>query len=327
MSIALDLQQRSLSLDPEDPISWHRAWQARSRLFGEAALLALFRDHSAWRRSDSSLQRRATEVLASELGPDFELLSLEEYSCRGLSTTVPSFRHRPSGVQLMAVPGGSYKIGSNLLQDRDAFLDEQPQRPITISPFLIGRYPLKQSEWDQIGGRDRRRWFGPDLPIDSVSWNDIQKWLSRAGSSLRLPSESEWEYACRAGSEDRFYWGPRFDSSFCWYEGNSEGRSWPVQLHDSKSNAFGLVDTLGHVFEWCADDWSDSYSDLPADGSPRQRPARENLKVLRGGSWEDASHWMRCAIRLEDDPSHSFAFAGLRVAASWPQSAFKNLQL
>lgn len=320
--------QRTMGLDPQDPYSWSRMWRVLSRAHGLPVLLELFYDREVWNRADEALQSMATAVLSSLVKDSFDFIKIENFWCNDIEHNIPVYRHRKTEMLMMAIPGGLFYIGSDLMKDGYAFLDEIPRKIISIKPFFIGKYPVLQKEWDVVGGRDRRRWPDPDRPINSVSWNDIKKWFDKEGSILRLPSESEWEYACRAGSQDRFFWGHEFDPSFCWYDGNTGGnRDGTVvdpRLHNDRTNAFGLVDTVGNVFEWCEDDWHDSHEKTPDDGSPciirtGAFSERNHLKVLKGGSYEDASHWMRCALKLEDDPSHSFAFAGFRAAASWPE--------
>jgi eukaryotic-like serine/threonine-protein kinase len=155
-------------------------------------------------------------------------------------------------------------------------------------------------------GNNPSSFKGDDLPVENVSWNDAQEFvkkLNTAGATgrsplrFRLPTEAEWEYAARAGTQTAYYFGDDADylGDYVWYSKNSGGQTHPVgQL---KPNAFGLYDMLGNVWEWVEDTWHDSYAGAPADGRAWIDPGGESNRVLRGGGWRYVPQSARSAMR------------------------------
>jgi len=178
-----------------------------------------------------------------------------------------------------------------------------------VAPLLVGRYPVRQEEWDRVGGPAagvRRPAAGPDLPAAGVSWLAARAWLARAGGGLRLPTEPEWEHACRAGAVTPWFFGARFDPAWCWYLDNAGRRPQEVSRHDERPNAFGLVDAAGNVTEWC-----DADLDVPMEGSSWQE--WDPGKVHRGGSFERPSRYCRADVRAGADPRRTYPELGLRA--------------
>jgi formylglycine-generating enzyme required for sulfatase activity len=181
---------------------------------------------------------------------------------------------------------------------------------------------VTQAQWQKIGGNNPSEFMGADNPVEQVPWDDIQKsWLKKAGDGLRLPSESEWEYACRgtghpAGTTTQYFWGDEMDDSYCWYEGNSGSRTHAVTEHTNKTNAFGLVDMSGHVWEWCEDQWVNNYNNGPRDSQPRTSDS--SGRVVRGGCWYDYAGDCRSANRDYDTPSYRYDSIGFRVSRTLP---------
>jgi formylglycine-generating enzyme required for sulfatase activity len=136
----------------------------------------------------------------------------------------------------------------------------------------------------------------PQNPVEQVSWNDAQAFCQKlsqiTGKTYRLPTEAEWEYACRAGTTTCYYFGDDANQlgDYAWYDGNSQGTTHPVG--QKKPNVWGLYDMSGNVWEWCEDNWYDNYIEAPDDGSAQSR------KCLRGGSWVDGPHTCRSAVRI-----------------------------
>jgi formylglycine-generating enzyme required for sulfatase activity len=194
----------------------------------------------------------------------------------------PKIIKTPSGIEFVSIPPGSFQMGSD--QGRD---DERPAHQVTISKgFLIGRYEVSQGEWKSIMGRDPVSFKGSSFPVQFVTWNDIQDFLARLnqrndGYNYRLPTEAEWEYACRAGTTgnyaDELEW-------LSWYAGNSDQRVHPVgHLHP---NAWGIYDMHGNVYEY-VQDWYDQnyYRQSPATDPPGPTAGKQH--VIRGGSYFD----------------------------------------
>jgi formylglycine-generating enzyme required for sulfatase activity len=200
---------------------------------------------------------------------------------------VGRFRHLRTGVELHLVPGGP-----------------------ALAPFLVGRFPVRQAEWDRVGGRDARAQADPDLPVTGVSWLAAQAWLARAGDGLRLPREAEWEHACRAGSAGAWFWGDAFDPAWCWCLDNAGGRPHACAEHAGRANAFGLVDMAGNVSEWCQDERL-----APAEGGDYWQewdPGR----VHRGGSFDQPASRARSDARGGCAPDRAWPDLGLRVFRS-----------
>jgi len=277
--------------------------------------LELLDDRLRWNAASVREQNRAIKIIESMLAPAFSWLGTEEYECQNLSHRIATFRHESSSAELNLIPGGFFFMGTN-----QGNPDERPVHEVTLPPFLIGRTPLTQECWDLIGGVDDRPWSELELPISGLSWHQTQSWLRRAGDKLRLPSEAEWEYACRAGSTSQYFWGEAMDPSYCWYGGNafSSFQTHPPWEHEDKPNAFGLIDVSGNVFEWCEDEWFADYHDAPHDERPRLGQRGRALRVLRGGSWDDHCDHCASAFRFKAQPAESNSDYGLRLALSLP---------
>ncbi|MDF1660975.1 MAG: bifunctional serine/threonine-protein kinase/formylglycine-generating enzyme family protein, partial [Planctomycetota bacterium] len=246
--------------------------------------LPLLHDIKLWKQFGSSLglKRLSQEIdLASKiLGPDFEKSSILDYKCRGTSFRIARFRHKATGIDFHLIPGGQFQMGS-------AFKDhEKPIHQVSIKPFLIGRRPVEGMEYYQTyapnKAEDKRKKEG-GRPIDEIDFGKALRFLKYTDNTLRLPSEAEWEYAARGGSQTKYYWGDDFDPEYCWYKGNSSGKRLALDKHKDKFNAFGLIDMLGHVAEWVMDTWSESYVGAPIDGSPVGK-AKDKYGVIRGGA-------------------------------------------
>jgi formylglycine-generating enzyme required for sulfatase activity len=182
-----------------------------------------------------------------------------------------------------------------------------------VAPLLVGRFPVLQAEWDRLGGEDDRAWRGPDLPIERVTWTAARAWLERAGGGLRLPSEAEWEYACRAGTQTEYFWGDAMDPAYCWFGGGAGWSTHAPAEHAGRANAFGLVDTSGNVFEWCEDAYA-PYAAEDRDAAPRRRGS---LRVMRGGDAFSKAGFCRSAYRGYAREGDS-GLIGFRVARSLP---------
>ena len=228
--------------------------------------------------------------------------------------------------EMVVVPAGSYRMGSE-----DGASDERPVHEVTIgAPFAVGRYEVTFAEWDACGrgcprGRDIRPladdegWGRGRRPVINVSWDDAKRyvqWLSRKTKKpYRLLSESEWEYAARAGTQTAYSWGDEIGVN----RANCDGCG--SQWDDSKTapvgsfgaNAWGLYDMHGNVTEWVADCWNDSYAGAPADGSA-WLTGNCAVRVLRGGSWYNNPSFLRAAYRIRNSTGIRSIRIGFRVA-------------
>jgi formylglycine-generating enzyme required for sulfatase activity len=221
------------------------------------------------------------------------------------STSLPwRVRERVSGIEMVLVPAGTYVRGAK--DDQEATSLEVPPHIVTISSaFYIGVYEVTQHEWSTLMGSNPSSARGSLQPVDSVSWEDTQKFLA-ATRGLRLPTEAEWEYACRAGTTE-----PRYGNldAIAWYDLNSGQAPHPVG--GKLPNAFGLYDMLGNVWEWCSD-WYEAY-ELDPQVDPKGPPVG-GQKVCRGGSWYRGGRACRSSSWLSFHPSTRLNLLGFRVA-------------
>ena len=225
----------------------------------------------------------------------------------------------PNGVTLkmVSLPAGQFLMGSPD-SDPDARDNEKPQHQVQVNSFAIGKYPVTQAQYEAVMGTNPSYFKNnPQNPVEKVSWNDAQAFcqkLSRiTGKTYRLPTEAEWEYACRGGTTTRYYFGDDANQlgDYAWYNGNSQGTTHPVG--QKKPNAWGLYDMSGNVWEWCEDDWHDNYIGAPKDGSAWLTNDND-YQIVRGGSWFDLPVFCRSAFRSFDDwRADLFIFNGFRV--------------
>jgi formylglycine-generating enzyme required for sulfatase activity len=228
----------------------------------------------------------------------------------------------PKGVtlEMVGLPAGQFLMGSPD-SDPDAKSDEKPQHQVKVNSFAIGKYPVTQAYYQAVMGNNPSRFQNnPQNPVEMVSWNDAQAFCQKlsqiTGKTYRLPTEAEWEYACRAGTTTRYYFGDDANElgDYAWYYGNSGGTTHPVG--QKKPNAWGLYDMSGNVWEWCEDNY-DSYENAPRDGTA-WLTNDSDVRILRSGSWNLYSYNCRSAIRIGDIPSRVNDFLGFRVACVSP---------
>ncbi|WP_346294284.1 formylglycine-generating enzyme family protein [Sphaerothrix gracilis] len=245
------------------------------------------------------------------------------------------------GLDMILIPGGSFLMGSPG-DEPERSDDEGPQYPVTVPTFLMGRYPVTQAQWKAVAALPQKeRELDPDpsnfkgatRPVEQVSWYEAVEFCQRLAEytkrPYRLPSEAEWEYACRAGTTTPFYFGKTLTAELANYnaeitynggpEGEYRGETTPVDKF-GVANAFGLCDMHGNIFEWCEDHWHDSYESAPIDGSAWLTEEEEASRVLRGGSWDDVPRHCRSAFRYFDLPGDRLSNIGFRVVCSAPGS-------
>jgi formylglycine-generating enzyme required for sulfatase activity len=311
---SLEELKRRLNADPGNQALFESLMISRSRVEGGGVFTEVLADRLLWNRCSRALQDRAIAEVALQLGPDYRLQGkARDYSCGGECHRLASFEHGVTGMIFQLIPAGDFLMGP-LAQH---FLKEgEPRRRQVVieRPFLLGRYPVLQKEWDRLGGEDSRVLEGDDYPIDLVSWESLIDWLERAGSGFRLAGEKEWEYACRAGTRTRRFWGAEMDDSYCWHFENSAERAHGVLEHGGQWNAFGLIDMLGNVLEFCADEWDGLYRSGPNAHLPPSLTAELN-HILRGSSRCQHIPGASSATRFVSSTRASVA-VGFRVARS-----------
>jgi formylglycine-generating enzyme required for sulfatase activity len=224
-----------------------------------------------------------------------------------------------SGMEFVSIPGGSFTMGSPSIET-DRSYGEDPQHQVTIQAFYMMSTEVTQAQWKAVMGSNPSNFKRDNLPVESISWNDCQEFIKKLnqmdpGKGYRLPSEAEWEYACRAGTTTRFCSG-NSESDLArvgWYSGNSGSKTHPVGTKES--NAWGLYDMHGNVWEWCEDWFHDSYKGAPSDGSAWESGGGQ-YRVLRGGSWSGRLLYCRSAIRDGAPPDKRGDGNGLRLMRS-----------
>jgi formylglycine-generating enzyme required for sulfatase activity len=204
---------------------------------------------------------------------------------------------------------------------------EHPAHPVKISkPFYLQTTEVTQGQWKSVMGGNPSHFSecGDDCPVEAVSWDEIQAFLEKlnkleghyGADRYRLPTEAEWEYACRAGTSTAFSFGDDAGqlSGYAWFGENSDQKTHPVGT--KKPNSWGLFDMHGNVLEWVEDDWHDNYNDAPDDGRAWIGDPRAADRVMRGGGWGSVARNCRSAERLNHEPDYLYSGIGFRLARS-----------
>ena len=230
---------------------------------------------------------------------------------------VNSGRFMVNGVsfEMVRVEGGTFRMGATSEQEDEADSDEKPVHGVTLSSYYIGKTEVTQALWQAVMGSNPSRFEGSDLPVECVSWNDCQEFIQKlnrlTGRNFRLPTEAEWEFACRGGNNSRGYKysGSNNLGSVAWYNDNSGDQTHPVGT--KASNELGIYDMSGNVWEWCSDWYADytSHSQTNPKG-----PRSGSCRVFRGGGWGYGAGYCRSSFRDYDFPAFRFIILGLRLA-------------
>lgn len=236
------------------------------------------------------------------------------------------------GLEMMLIPGKTFIMGSpsNEPERND---DEGPQHKVTVPSFYLGKYQVTQALWEAIMGTNPSNFKGANRPVEQVSWNEAvgfcQKLSEKIGKDYRLPSEAEWEYACRAGTTTPFYFGQTITPEIANYNGTStygngpkgEDRQQTTEVGSFPPNAFGLYDMHGNVWEWCQDHWHENFSGAPTNGSAWIEGGDNSRRVFRGGSWLNNPGLCRSASRSSFNPALLRDYlVGFRVALVAPST-------
>jgi len=240
-------------------------------------------------------------------------------------------------LEMVIIPAGSFQMGSPDTEE-ERRNSESPQHWVTVAPFCLGRYPVTQAQWQAVAALPQvncklypnpSKFRGKDLPVERVSWHDAVEFCTRlskkTGREYRLPSEAEWEYACRAGTTTPFHFGETITPELANYNVNdtygfgSKGKyreqTTPVGSFQV-ANAFGLHDMHGNVWEWCADHWHKNYDGAPTDGSAWLSDNDNHSWMLRGGSWFHYPRNCRSANRSYSRSDLRYLGIGFRIVCS-----------
>ena len=241
---------------------------------------------------------------------------------------------RGETLQMVEIRGGTFLMGSQ------GYRVEIPQHKVTVQPFYMGMFEVTQLQWRAVASLPKvSRDLNPDpsgfkgdtLPVESVSWEDAVEFCARlskaTGREYRLPSEAEWEYACRAGTKTDFAFGETITTDLVNYNGNNPYGSAPKGTYREKTtpvgqmavaNAFGLYDMHCNVYEWVLDPWHDTYSNSPTDGSVWEKAGKPGLRVVRGGAWISKGQVCRSSNRYSTAPDLKNYYTGFRLVLVAP---------
>ncbi|MBD2247101.1 SUMF1/EgtB/PvdO family nonheme iron enzyme [Nostoc sp. FACHB-888] len=236
-------------------------------------------------------------------------------------------------LEMVSIPGGKFLMGASQYEEGSQE-DERPQHLVTIQPFFLGKYPITQLQWKLIANQpkidrdlnpDPSYFKGGNLPVERVSWYDAREFCERlsqkTGRQYRLPSEAEWEYACRARTSTPFHFGKIIINNlanYCSQNTNINGsdRQYTTEIGSFSANDFGLYDMHANVWEWCADYQHDDYQGAPLNGSAWVDDGNEEYRILRGGSWGSHSNLCRSTFRFSEAATTRDKEFGFRVACS-----------
>jgi formylglycine-generating enzyme required for sulfatase activity len=292
-------------------------------------------------------QREETERKSKPVQPEFEFeivkvrLVKESSGFLGLGTKTKVELERKKGkaqyvrenlgngatLDLVRIPAGKFMMGSN------EYSSEQPIHEATLREFWMGKYAVTNGQWQAIMGTKPSEKYdvkfqGENQPVVGVSWDDAKEFCQKAsqktGKSIRLPSETEWEYACRAGTTTPFHFGETITPDLVNYDGNNpygdapkgEYRQKTVNADSFSPNAWGLYQMHGNVREWCEDVWHGNYNGIPQDGTAWTTDGEQSIRLLRGGSWLDYAIICRSADRFRWGAGDGYIYIGFRVVAS-----------
>ena len=306
-----DQGQYTLELRPSAS-STSRGYRAILKVMPEAARGLKARAAQLKAEGESGLEGQAGQMVV--IDPALGRLPLQGIEEEPLSR---HYQRNHLGMTFAEIPAGTFTMGGRGSGEKQqqpmptpgvgqlttpvvagSGSNEQPQHTVSVPSFWLGTTTVTQSQWRAVMGYAPSQFKGDDLPVEHLSWGDVQRFIvalntKETDRSYRLPSEAEWEYACRAGTTGETY-GEL--NAIGWYDANSGRTTHPVGL--KQANAFGLYDMLGNVWQWCEDPWHDTYQGAPTDGSVWQ--GSDLRHVLRGGSWESAAQDLRSANRFRD---------------------------
>jgi eukaryotic-like serine/threonine-protein kinase len=232
-------------------------------------------------------------------------------------------------LEMVEIPAGEFMMGSPL-GELERQSNESPRHRVNVAEFFMGRFTVTQAQWQAVMGSNPSDFKGENRPVEQVSWNAAQafckKLSQQTGRTYRLPSEAEWEYACRAGTTTPFHFGPTLTPELANCDGNSTYSSGPKGQYRGQTtpvgsfavNGFGLHDMHGNVWEWCLDHWNENYTGAPTDGRAWVENGNFSLRVLRGGSWGDFPRDCRSADRYGYGPENGYSGFGFRLVMSPP---------
>jgi len=319
-------------------ISLEKSPQQNSQIFLPSNLSSQTRDQNIVATSNSETQLFPSPPKPAIATFEFEVVTVDvkgrenkryckqaEYFIENLGDGVV--------LEMVSIPEGKFTMGASKEEDASQE-DERPQHIVNLKSFFIGRYPITQAQWkivatfpkiNHVLKPDPSYFKGDNLPVELVCWHDAQEFCQRisqkTGQKYRLPSEAEWEYACRARTSTPFYFGTTITENLAKYceknrDINDIYRPQTTEVGSFPANAFGLCDMHGLVWEWCADYEHEDYLGAPSDGSAWLNDGNDEYRILRGGSWNSSPNLCRSASHFSGNPSVPKKEFGFRVVCS-----------
>jgi formylglycine-generating enzyme required for sulfatase activity len=247
--------------------------------------------------------------------PDIRNIRINEAS--RIQEIPKTFISSSTGMELVLIPAGEFMMGSPL-EEQGRFDYEGPVHEVTIkNSFYMGKYLVTQKQWEKVTGNNPSSFKGEDRPVERVSWEDVQEFVKKLNKKegvdkYRLPSEAEWEYACRAGTQTGYSFGDDESilNGYAWYDKNSGSETHLVG--QKKPNPWGLYDIHGNVWEWVQDRWHDKHEGALSNGSAWEDGGGSS-RVVRGGSWVNNARNCRSAARGWVDTGDRCKFVGFRL--------------
>jgi eukaryotic-like serine/threonine-protein kinase len=279
-----------------------------------------------FRSNDRSQLKKTMSLVANLTTYTFETVSVDEYGeiiDRRSASAECLTQSLGAGITLdmVSIPGGTFRMG-----DARHHQDEQPLHQVTVAPFYLGKYPITQAQYRSIMGDNAGVGVGADYPIEKISWQDAIEFCTKLSQltdkTYTLPSEAQWEYACRAGTNTAFHFGNTITPELVNYNGDfpyggaskGENRERATPVGSFPANGFGLSDMHGNVWEWCLDVYQPSYQGAPMDGSAVAAGlADDSKRVMRGGAWDYVAKGCRSSVRGSLGAGIRMAGCGLRV--------------
>ena len=270
----------------------------------------------------ASTRSRVSESVTGDLGLFLEKLPMMVAQLLGVGVVPGATRQNSASKQpvpsvdgMVWIEGGTFMMGSEgegSWLSGGGFQDEKPQHKVSLDGFYMDTTEVTQEQCERAIGKNPSKFKNcQTCPVDNVTWNEAKEYCQKIGK--RLPTEAEWEYAARAGTRTRFYWGNTKDDNYMWYMGNAHHQTHPVA--QKQPNAWRLYDMSGNVSEWCADWYDKSYYGGSPERNP-QGPVSGKTRVLRGGDWISGGLVPSSTRRLDNKPDKRNNYYGFRCVRS-----------
>ncbi len=233
----------------------------------------------------------------------------------GKESKFAEWKSPSTGIEFIKIPGGCYIMGDN-----QGYEYEKPEHEVCVHDFYLGKFEVTQAQWLKLMSENPSKFVGEKNPVNRISWLDAVEYIENLNKLestdlYRLPTEAEWEYAARAGTKTRYYWGDEINNDYVWYYGSSNFTMHPVGT--KLPNAWGLYDMVGNVWEWVSD-WYDFHYYKKSPRNYPLGPKKSKFKTRRGGSMANLVSYVRSASRYRDKIDKRHYILGFRIARSVP---------